>query len=327
MNARDNFLETLKRGNPEAFVNEWEPFGSVFDPLMAMTLTAVPGQSIIDPWGTTIFWGEGEPGPMPMVNENNKAIPDITEWKKYIKSPDIAGAQLDWNQAKAMADGIHAENKLTMSLMATGLFEQCHYLMGFEDTLINLLLEPESMHDLLDYITDYKMTYCRLLVENLHPDVVLFHDDWGSKTNLFMSADTWREFFKPRYEKIYGYLKSQGVIIMHHADSHCQLIAKDMVDIGIDIWQGVLPQNDIPKIQKETEGRLLLMGGIDGAIVDHEDYDEAVIRAEVQRACKEYAPGGNFIPCLTYGGEGSIFPGVNDIIMDEIRKQSINYFK
>jgi len=114
---------------------------------------------------------------------------------------------------------------------------------------------------------------------------------------------------------------------MHHADSHCQLIAKDMVDIGIDIWQGVLPQNDIPKIQKETEGRLLLMGGIDGAIVDHGDYDEAVIRAEVQRACKEYAPGGNFIPCLTYGGEGSIFPGVNDIIMDEIRKQSINYFK
>lgn len=34
-----------------------------------------------------------------------------------------------------------------------------------------------------------------------------------------------------------------------------------------------------------------------------------------------------FIPCLTYGGEGSIFPGVNDCIMDEIRNQNKLYFK
>ena len=53
--------------------------------------------------------------------------------------------------------------------MATGLFEQSHYLMGFEDTLMNFLLEPEAMGDLLDYITDYKLTYAQILVENLHP--------------------------------------------------------------------------------------------------------------------------------------------------------------
>lgn len=326
MNARDNFLETMKRGKPEAFVNEWEPFGSVFDPLMGVTLIAQPGKTIVDDWGTTIYWGENEPGAMPIVTDENKAIPDVTEWKKYIKSPDIH-QKLDWTAAKAQADAIHKENKLTMSLMATGLFEQAHYLMGFEDTLMNLLMEPEDMEELLDYITDYKLAYAKILVENLHPDVVLFHDDWGSKTSLFMSPETWREFFKPRYAKIYGYFKSQGVIVMHHADSHCQPIVKDMVDIGMDIWQGVLPQNDIIQIQKDTEGKLLLMGGLDAAIMDLEDYDETIIRNEVARACREYAPGGNFIPCLTYGGEGSIFPGVNDIIMDEIRKQSPLYFK
>lgn len=326
MTARENFLETLNHGTPEAFVNEWEPFGSVFDPLMGITLIAQPGKSIVDGWGTTIYWGENEPGAMPIVNDDNKAIPDVTEWKKYIKSPNL-NQTLDWSGAKAQADDIHSQGKLTMSLMATGLFEQAHYLMGFEDTLMNFLMEPDDMHELLDYITDYKMTYAKLLVENLHPDVVLFHDDWGSKTNLFMSPEVWREFFKPRYAKIYGYFKSQGVIVMHHADSYCQAIVKDMVEIGIDIWQGVLPQNDIPAIQQETEGKLILMGGLDASVIDVNDHSEEVIRQEVARACKEYTPGGSFIPCLTYGGEGSIFPGVNDIIMDEIKKQSSLYFK
>lgn len=326
MDIKNNFLETLRRGKPERFVNEWEPFGAVFDPLMGTQLTAIPGQSVLDPWGVTIYWGESEPGAMPIVNEETKVCKDITEWKKYVKAPDSINASLDWTQANNQAAEIHKQGKLTMSLMATGLFEQSHYLMGFEDALVNLLIEPDASHELLDYITEFKLSYAKILVENFHPDVVLFHDDWGSKTSLFMQPDTWREFFKPRYKKIYNYFKENNVIIMHHADSYCQPIVQDMVDIGIDIWQGVLPQNDIPAIQKEVGGKLLLMGGIDASIVDQPDWKEEIIREEVQRACAKYAPGGNFIPCLTYGGEGSIFPGVNDIIMDEIRKLNAKYF-
>ena len=48
LNARDNFLETLHHGKPDAVVNEWEPFGFVFDPLMGVTLVAQPGKYIVD---------------------------------------------------------------------------------------------------------------------------------------------------------------------------------------------------------------------------------------------------------------------------------------
>ena len=115
LNARDNFLETLHHGKPDAFVNEWEPFGFVFDPLMGVTLIAQPGKYVVDGWGTTIYMGEDEPGAMPIVRDDNKAIPDITEWKKYIKSPDIK-QKLDWTAAKEQAEAIHKENKLTVSL-------------------------------------------------------------------------------------------------------------------------------------------------------------------------------------------------------------------
>lgn len=326
MNIKENFLETLHWGKPEALVNSWEPFGMVFDPLMAMTLIARVGETVVDDWGVSIYFGEDEPGPMPMTEGNLKAIKDITKWKEDIRSPQLSEKEHDWSEALAMQEQIRQSGKLSTTLMAVGLFEQLHYLMGFEDTLLNFLMYPKEMHELLDYITDYKMEYCRLIVENLKPDVILAHDDWGFKTNLFIRDSAWREFFKPRYEKFYGYLKENGVILIHHSDSFCEPIVPDMIDIGIDIWQGVLPQNDIPALQKITKGKMLLMGGLESGLVDIPNFSEDAIRKEVDRACDAYVPGGGFIPCLTYGGEGSLYPGVNDIIMDEIRKISPKYF-
>ena len=52
---------------------------------------------------------------------------------------------------------------------------------------------------------------------------MLSHDDWGSKNQLFVSPETWREFIKPQYAKTYGYMKEKGVIIIHHGDSFMDL--------------------------------------------------------------------------------------------------------
>lgn len=327
LSLKENVLETLKNGKPDAFVNEWEPFPQVWEPITTYMQPLQPGQTIVNPWGVTIYWGEHEPGAMPIVNDQTKVCPDVTQWRKYCKAPDIENAVLDWTQAQSDTAKFRAEGKLPMVWIFTGLFEQCHFLMGFEDTLINLYEEPEAMHELIAYIAEFKKKQIRLLIDNLHPDVIMFHDDWGSKFNLFMSPDTWREFFKEPYREIYGMMKKEGIITMHHADSYCQPIAKDMVEVGIDIWEGILPSNDIQQIKKDTNYKLTLMGGIDAAVVDHADASEETIRAEVARACKEYHEGGCFIPCLTYGGEGSIYPHVNAIIMDEIRNQSKIYFK
>ena len=193
-------------------------------------------------------------------------------------------------------------------------------VMGFEDMLVNFLLEPEDMMDLCNAIGEYRFQLTKLIVDHLHPDIILSHDDWGSKQALFVSPDTWREFIKPQYEKSYKYMKDHGVIVMHHADSFMEPIVEDMVDLGIDIWQGTLPQNDIVKLQKQLAGRMTLMGGIDASIVDRVDSTEEEIRKEVRRACEEYAPGGHFIPCITYGGPGCLFPHVDPIIDDEIAK-------
>ena len=50
------------------------------------------------------------------------------------------------------------------------------------------------------------------------------------------------------------------------------------------------------------------------------DSTEEEIRKEVRRACETYGPGGHFIPCITYGAPGCLFPHVDPIMDDEIAK-------
>lgn len=323
LSPKQNLLETVKQnGKPDRLVNQYRPFVLLMsDPVYKFVRgNRVRGKTTKDVWGTEIAWPEDQHGAMPHVTTENKVLKDITKCRE-LKVPDLAAAAKDpdsWEESLREASAVDREEKLVMGFMGTGVFEQLHFLMGFEDTLMNFLAEPEAMMELLDIVGEYRLTYMKLLVDNLKPDIILSHDDWGSKNSMFMSPDTWREMIKPQYTKIYGYAKEHGVIVMHHADSFMEPIVEDMVELGIDIWQGVLPQNDIVKLQELLQGRMVLMGGIDAAIVDCKDTPEDVIRSEVRRACSTYDPGGGFMPCMTYGGPGSIFPNVDEIVSDEI---------
>jgi len=325
---KENLLRTLRGESPDSLVCEWEPFVSVqSDPVMRFLRgNRKKGETTKDRFGTTIVWPEDQFGAMPHVTNENKVLPDIEEWKKYVKFPNLRTECTDWTDAIASAAKVNHDTHMVMGFMGTGIFEQMHFLMGFEDTLMNLVAEPEASQELAEAILEYRLEYAKLLCENLKPDVILSHDDWGAKDRLFMSPACWRTIFKPLYKELYGYMKSQGVIVMHHADSYLSPIIEDMAEIGIDIWQGVLPQNDVPEMQKRLGGKMTLMGGVDAAIVDTAASTEEIIRTETRRACMDSASDGYFIPCLTYGGAGSIFPQVDAIIQDEVRKCSAEIF-
>lgn len=45
---------------------------------------------------------------------------------------------------------------------------------------------------------------CKLLEkihEYYHPDVIMFHDDYGTQSNMFFSPEIWRDIFKPQLKK------------------------------------------------------------------------------------------------------------------------------
>ena len=325
MTPKEIFFELLKKdGRPERQLVQYEALQMALgDPIGGYLHNGRrPGATVTDLWGTIIEWPADAPGSMPHVTEETKVIKDITRWRDYVHAPDIIANCSDeeaWAGFRSAVREKAGEERLVAGFMATGIFEQCHFLMPFQEVLTNLYDHPDEMHELIDYITDFRIGYVKHLIDNLQPDAIFSHDDWGTKDALFMKPDMWREFFKEPYRRFYGYIRSRGVIAIHHADSYLVPIIDDMAEIGIQVWQGVLPENNIPALQKQLDGRMVLMGGI-GAAIDREDAGEEEVRSYVSKALNEYCPGGHFIPSITYGLSGTVYRHVDPWIDDEIRK-------
>ena len=128
-----------------------------------------------------------------------------------------------------------------------------------------------------------------------------------------------------RQQEIADAIHECGMIYMHHADCICQPLVEDMVEIGVDIWQGVIPQNDIVEIQRITHNQLAMVGGIDGPKLDVEDITEEEIRAHVRHAIDTYCAAGRFFPSIP---NGVCFREWNDrIVKDELKKYGREYVR
>ena len=316
MTPKENFLELLKpNGQPDRQLCQYEALHMCLNDPINTYLRGNRKRGTVskDRWGTTISFPADAPGPMPVTTDGLAVCPDITRWRETVHAPDIAACTEGWEACRAAARAACGEEKLLAGFMGTGIFEQCHFLMGFEDTLTNLYEHPQEMHALIDYITTYRLLYVKLLIDNLRPDVIFSHDDWGTKDALFMKPEMWREFFKEPYRRFYGYIRSRGVIAIYHADSYLVPIVEDMAEIGIQVWQGVLPENDIPALQQKLHGRLVLMGGM-GAAIDRTDAAPEEIYGYAMDTLRRCCPGGHYIPSITYGLPGAVYPHVDEYI-------------
>ena len=321
MTARENFLALLQPdGQPDRQLRQYEALQMcVTDPINTyLRGNRKRGTVSVDRWGTTISFPADAPGPMPLTGDGLAVCPDVTRWRETVHAPELAANCTEgWEQCRTEARQACGQEKLLAGFMGTGIFEQCHFLMGFEDTLTNLYEHPQEMHELIEYITEYRLGYVKLLIDRLQPDVIFSHDDWGTKDALFMKPEMWRAFFKEPYRRFYGYIRSRGCIAIHHADSYLAPIVEDMAEIGIQVWQGVLPENDIPALQRRLKGRLVLMGGM-GAAIDRADAGPEEIRAYAARRLAECCPLGHFIPSITYGLPGTVYPHVDRYINEAI---------
>ncbi len=323
LTKKQNLLETIRGGNPDRFVNQYEAFHVMFmNPYMAKNGYPGPGQQVVNGWGVTIKWPEGTPGAFPVHDEEHIVCKDITKWRDYVKAPNIVFSEEEWAPFIKEAESIDRNEQYVMPMVAPGLFEQCHFLLEIQRALIAFYEEPEAMHELIEYLTEWELAYAKEICKWLKPDGLFHHDDWGSQISTFISPQMFEEFFLESYKKIYAYYRSQGVeMIVHHSDSYAATLVPYMIDMGIDIWQGVMTSNDIPTLIEKYGGKISFMGGIDSAAVDRPDWNREMIAKEAKRACEEYGKM-YFIPNATQGLAISTFPGVYETLSEEIDKVS-----
>lgn len=222
--------------------------------------------------------------------------------------------------------GIDRNETMVAAMVAPGVFEMCHYLCEIQNTMINFYEEPEAMHELIEYITEWELKWAEQICTYMKPDVVFHHDDWGTQKSTFISVDMFREFFMDSYKRIYGYYHDHGVeLIIHHNDSYSATLVPTMIEMGIDVWQGCMSVNDLPKLIKEYGKDITFMGGIDNGKVDRFDWNQEMIEESTDQLCRDCGKL-YFIPCTTHGLNFSCIPGVYEAVDQEIDKMTKEMF-
>ena len=330
LSAIENLKETMKRdGHPDRFVNQYEFLHILLPDLYYMgNRPRKPGSEGCDGYG--VFWRfrEGQMGPLPVHDAEHTLIQDICCWdEKLTRFPAAPEDPAYWAMLNDMAAKAVPGEQYATALYTQGIFERLHSLMGMEDAMIALYEEPEKVHELIDFLVAAELDFAKNIMDHV-PGVraLLHHDDWGSNVNSFLSPAMFDEFITPAYKKIYGYWRERGVeLIVHHSDSYAANLVPSMLEMGVDIWQGVFPENDIPKLVEQYGGRITFMGEIRTLAIDLPDVTDEEIAQEVEHACLK-CKGPSFIPCLTAGLPISHFPGVYDKVSGEIRRMSRELF-
>lgn len=328
LTKKQNFLETIHGGNPDRFVNQYEFMVMLFGgPIMMQAPSARPGGGpVVNAWGVTVNWPEGVPGQFPVHDYEHRVIKDITKWKETVHMPRTDFPDEDWAAFEKMANSYDRNEVFVAAACFPGIFEQVHYLMSIDEALLAFYTNPDEMHELIDYITEYELKVAEQIIKHGHPDAVFHHDDWGSHNSSFMSPEMFEEFFVPAYKKVYGYYKEHGCeVVIHHSDSYAANLVPAMIEMGIDVFQGCVTTNNVPQLVKEYGGKISFMGDINNGVVDVRDWTPELVEREVRRACET---NGKlyFIPCLTAGGPGSTYPGVYQCATEMIDKMSKEMF-
>ena len=320
LTKRQNLLETIHGGNPDRFVNQYEAFAiQMATPMSMHSPRPQYGEhNVVDAWGVSRSYPIGTPGAFPDHDEAHILLKDPTQWREILKAPKVVYSEEEWKPFVDAANAVDRNEQFVTTFYAPGIFEQCHYFMEISNCLINFYEEPEAMHEIIDFITDYEITYAAEVCKYIKPDALFHHDDWGSQLSTFISPAMFEEFFLPAYKKLYGFYKANGVeIIMHHSDSYAATLVPYMIEMGIDIWQGVMRSNNIKELMEKYKGQITFMGGIDSATVDYEGWTDEVVAARVKEACEEFGKL-YFIPSASQGLPLSNYPGVYEALTREI---------
>ena len=253
-----------------------------------------PGNNEYDEWGC--LWESEDDTGSDMGQVKNVPLSDWNLLETYpFPDPKAPGRFDGLEEALKTAE----ENGLYVQLNSPQcIFERMHFIRGFEDTLMDCLLEPELIEKLATKLADYQIGIIeeayRLGKGRIHCYDTT--DDWGTQTSLMISPSTWRELFKPQYKRIFDKAHECKMHIRFHTDGKINDILEDFIELGIDILNIHQPRLvGIDEVSKVAQGRICFEAAVDVQSTLPTG-DKLLIENEVKELIQKWAtPHGGFI--------------------------------
>jgi len=190
------------------------------------------------------------------------------------------------------------------------IFHNVTWLCGFENTLANLILQPEVSEAIIRRVTDFWVDYTRKTLElgKGKIDIIENCNDFGAQNGLIMSPGLFRKFFKPALKRLYDVIKEYDVKVMQHCCGSILPIIPDFIEIGVDIINPVQVSAagmDMEVLAKNFGDKITFYGGIDTQHVLPEGPIER-IREETRKAIDILGEKGGYILGPSQGLEPDI---------------------
>lgn len=225
-------------------------------------------------------------------------VSDITCWQESVVFPNLD--VLDWSWISSVCPKKSDDYLVSVSMMS-GIFERVSLLMPFDDALVNYLLEPEAMYELLGAIADYKICLIERVAEFIRPDIITLYDDWGSENALFISVDTWRKLIKPHTKRMYDAVKAYGITLIQHSCGHVQELLGDIAEMGAEGWESYQSCNDLNWVKEIYGNRLFFIGTPDiRHLLSSSDQSDETIRSYFETLIRMLGRGGGYLPYSRY---------------------------
>ena len=142
------------------------------------------------------------------------------------------------------------------------LYERAWTMRGMENLLMDFIINPDFVHQLLDAICDYNIAQFDKALE-YYIVAVYFGDDCGQQKGLIMGYDIWKEFIYPRLKRMYIHVRKAGKYVMIHSCGDVDELFDDLIEIGLNSFNPFQPEvMDVYDILPRYRGRLAFHGGL-----------------------------------------------------------------
>jgi len=195
----------------------------------------------------------------------------------------------------------YGKEKYICGIIDCSIFEALKYLRGITQSLIDILVNKDLAHKIMDMSVEYHLKLGYKLIER-GVDMLWLADDLGGEHQLLMSPETFREMIKPKMDYMIRKLKNKNknIKIAFHSDGYIEPIIDDLIEVGVDLLNPVQPESMDPAFIKKRYGKKISLWATVSTQKTLPFGTPKDVEEEVKERIRTCAPGGGFLIAPTH---------------------------
>lgn len=207
--------------------------------------------------------------------------------------------QPDWFDYSTLRPQLEEWSDFAIAATGCSVFQHPQLFRGVENMMMEMAMKPEVTAYIMDRVTDFYYGYFERVFEEVGDLIDIFRlaDDIGGQQNLLISPQMFSHYLGSRVPKCAELAHRYDIKVLFHTDGNVRRAIPELIDWGVDILDPVqpeVPDMDSAELKQEFGDRLCFSGGVSAQdVLSLRGPDD--VRAEVQRALRDFAHGGGYI--------------------------------